>query len=366
MRGRRWFLTIALLLHLPLFVYPIVRLGDWLDLPGWLTLLVLLPLVPSQYLSRFVLTNKKAIGAGLYRTFASFWLGLSPVLLMTLLLFEVFVAGSVFAEHEAALMVISTSIMTALVGVLAAMIPRVRRVQLIANQLSMPVRFIQISDVHIGSRSSSFLESIVYRIIQHQPDFVCITGDLVDARDLSETQLRSLRALPMPVYYTTGNHERYEDLENILERLDRLGVNVMRNAAMDFSDEIQILGIDDADRPTQVREQLNALEVDPNRYSILLYHRPVGLEDAAAAGVDLMVSGHTHNGQIFPFRILVQWMFKYMKGLYQHGRTHLYVSQGTGTWGPVMRIGTRSEITLFELSPELAGEERCAMSTAAR
>ena len=199
MRGRRWFLTIALLLHLPLFVYPIVRLGDWLDLPGWLTLLVLLPLVPSQYLSRFVLTNKKAIGAGLYRTFASFWLGLSPVLLMTLLLFEVFVAGGVFAEHEAALMVISTSIMTALVGVLAAMIPRVRRVQLIANQLSMPVRFVQISDVHIGSRSSSFLESIVYRIIQHQPDFVCITGDLVDARDLSETQLRSLRALPMPV-----------------------------------------------------------------------------------------------------------------------------------------------------------------------
>ena len=110
MRGRRWFLTIALLLHLPLFVYPIVRLGDWLDLPGWLTLLVLLPLVPSQYLSRFVLTNKKAIGAGLYRTFASFWLGLSPVLLMTLLLFEVFVAGGVFAKYEAALMVISTSI----------------------------------------------------------------------------------------------------------------------------------------------------------------------------------------------------------------------------------------------------------------
>ena len=248
-------------------------------------------------------------------------------------------------------MVISTSIITALVGVLAAMIPRVRRVQLIANQLSMPVRFVQISDVHIGSRSSSFLESIVYRIIQHQPDFVCITGALVDARALSESQLRSLRALPMPVYYTTGNHERYEDLESILERLDRLGVNVMRNAAIDFSDEIQILGIDDADRPTQVREQLNGLEVDPNRYSILLYHRPVGLEDAAAAGVDLMVSGHTHNGQIFPFRILVQWMFKYMKGLYQHRRTHLYVSQGTGTWGPVMRIGTRSEITLFELSP---------------
>ena len=97
-------------------------------------------------------------------------------------------------------MVISISMMTALVGVLAAMIPGVRRVQLIANQLSMPVRFVQISDVHIGSRSSSFLESIVYRIIQHQPDFVCITGDLVDARDLSETQLSSLRAIPMTVY----------------------------------------------------------------------------------------------------------------------------------------------------------------------
>ena len=145
---------------------------------------VLLPLVTSQYLSRFVVTNTKAVGAGLYRTLASFWLGLSPVLVMTLLVLEVLVAGGLFVEQEAALLVMGISMLIAGLGVGAAMLPQVRRVQLTSHQLNLPVRFVQITDVHIGSRGTSFLESIVYRIIEIQPDFVCITGDLIDVEDL--------------------------------------------------------------------------------------------------------------------------------------------------------------------------------------
>jgi hypothetical protein len=83
-----------------------------------------------------------------------------------------------------------------------------------------------------------------------------------------------------------------------------------------------------------------------------MYHRPRGLEAAADAGIDLMLSGHTHNGQIFPFNFVVSSVFDKVKGMYKNGNSRLYVSQGTGTWGPVMRIGTRSEITLFEITPE--------------
>jgi predicted MPP superfamily phosphohydrolase len=82
-----------------------------------------------------------------------------------------------------------------------------------------------------------------------------------------------------------------------------------------------------------------------------LYHRPRGLEAAANAGVDLMISGHTHNGQIVPFNFVVRRVFERAVGLFSEGLTQLYVSPGTGTWGPIMRLGSRGEITLFEVQP---------------
>mgnify|MGYP000456671916 CR=1 FL=1 len=75
-------------------------------------------------------------------------------------------------------------------------------------------------------------------------------------------------------------------------------------------------------------------------------------EAAAAAGVNLIISGHTHNGQIYPFNFLVSRVFDRIKGMYQIGSARQYVNEGTGTWGPIMRVGTRSEITLFEIAPE--------------
>ena len=102
----------------------------------------------------------------------------------------------------------------------------------------------------------------------------------------------------------------------------------------------------------QVQRQLKKIDIEPVGFSLLLYHRPRGLESAAEAGVDLMISGHTHNGQIMPFNLAVRKVFDKVKGMYRHGKTRLYVSQGTGTWGPVMRVGTLSEITLFEIESE--------------
>jgi len=96
--------------------------------------------------------------------------------------------------------------------------------------------------------------------------------------------------------------------------------------------------------------QLSQLELDPEAFKILLYHRPMGLEAAAEHGIDLMLTGHTHAGQIMPFNLVVKRVFAHVRGLATHGPTTLYVSPGTGTWGPVMRLGSRSEITCFELS----------------
>ena len=116
-------------------------------------------------------------------------------------------------------------------------------------------------------------------------------------------------------------------------------------------DDIQFVGIDDSDNPGHVADTLPSIAMDKSKYRILLYHRPLGWEDAREHGIELMLSGHTHNGQIFPFNLLVKTRFKKIHGLYQNGGSALYVSPGTGTWGPIMRLGSVNEITCINLRP---------------
>jgi predicted MPP superfamily phosphohydrolase len=351
-RARGWsrFLLAALALHVPLFAYPVLRLCAWLDLSWWLTAILFIPIFFSQILSRVYLRRNRSAWAGWLRKLADAWLGISPVLVSVLLLFEVAVIVTGMETALAAGWVIGISFALAVFGVLNALTPSVKRVPLRSHKLDRPLRFVQLSDVHIGSRSLAFLERIIHRVNQLEPDFVCITGDFIDASGLTALQLRSLKSVVGPIYFSIGNHEKYEDLAAIEENLTSLGVEVLRNRTV-LADGLQFIGIDDMDDALQVSRELSKMAVDDNRFSILLYHRPRGLEAAASAGVDLMLSGHTHGGQIIPFNLVVNRVFKRSRGLYRLGTSVLYVSTGTGTWGPVMRLGTRSEITLFEVEP---------------
>ena len=98
-----------------------------------------------------------------------------------------------------------------------------------------------------------------------------------------------------------------------------------------------------------MRSQLSQLTPAPDQFRVLLYHRPDGAEDAARWGAHLMLCGHTHHGQIVPFNWLVKRVFPRIRGAYQVGEMLLYVSPGTGTWGPTLRLGSRSEIGIIEL-----------------
>lgn len=352
-RQRVWsrFLGAALALHIPLFFYPILRLCDWLDFPWWLTAIVFFPLAGSQVVSRLYLRGRHALWARIYRKGADFWLGLSPLVLLALLVAEVLVALTPVSPFTAAISIIVVAVSVGMLGVVSAVRPMVKRISLTSKNLRAPVRFAQITDVHVGSRSAAFLANVIGRVNRLEPDFLCITGDFIDAPGIPEASLVSLRSVRCPIYFCIGNHEKYEDLDEILSRLRNLGVTVLRNDTARFRDDLQVIGIDDLDDEHQVERQLRHIEVDRSAFALLLYHRPRGLEAAAEAGIDLMLSGHTHNGQIIPFNLVVGRVFDHIVGLHEWGETKLYVSQGTGTWGPVMRIGTRSEITLFEVAP---------------
>lgn len=206
----------------------------------------------------------------------------------------------------------------------------------------------QISDVHVGSRDGRFLARAVRRVNGAQPDYVMITGDLVDFRAVPVRELASLAELEAPAFFIIGNHERYVDCEEICGRLASLGITVLRDRAV-RAGPLQIAGIDDAEPKSQVSRVLPALSPDPDAFRILLYHRPNGVRDAAAWGFHLMLCGHTHNGQIVPFNYVVRRVFPRIHGLYREQGLHLYVSPGTGTWGPVLRLGSSCEVTLLRL-----------------
>jgi uncharacterized protein len=222
---------------------------------------------------------------------------------------------------------------------------------------------VQLSDVHIGPLlGDRFVRSIVEKANAQRPDIVVITGDLVDG-DVAQLRpqmeaFAKLRAR-YGVYFVTGNHEYYSGVDEWMPELARLGIRVLRNervAIGDSSSSIDLAGIDDF---TAARfgeghgpDLKRALEGrDPGRELVLLAHQPKAIGGAAIAGVGLQLSGHTHGGQIWPFRHAVGLVQPYVEGLHRHGElTQIYVSRGTGFWGPPMRLAAPAEITKLVLT----------------
>ncbi|MCZ6643489.1 MAG: metallophosphoesterase [Gammaproteobacteria bacterium] len=276
------------------------------------------------------------------------WLGFSFVAFMFLVPWEL--ANLIFdlPGQASAWSLLAATALVGAGGFMNAQILAVRTVDVNAPQLVDNINIVQISDVHVGSRSSRFLARVVKRINKLSADYVFITGDLIDGRNISERELSSLANLEAPTYYIIGNHERYVDLDAICTRLGNLGVHVLRNESHTLGD-IQLVGIDDAETKTQLRTVLPTIAAMPDKFRILLYHRPDGVREAAAWGAHLMLCGHTHHGQIFPVNYLVKRFFPQFRGSYQEDDLLLYISPGTGTWGPMLRLGSRSEISMIRL-----------------
>jgi predicted MPP superfamily phosphohydrolase len=222
-------------------------------------------------------------------------------------------------------------------------------------------RILQLSDLHLDHvRGRRWLKTVVERARSLGPDLIAITGDLAEgsvrqfSRDLEP--LEGLEA-PHGVYFVTGNHEYFHDLDGWLRFLDSQDIRVLRNERVPIGGPdlgFDLAGIDDHDggriAPGHGPDLEAALKGrDPSRVVVLLAHQPRVVHDASEAGVDLVLSGHTHGGQIWPFSYLVFLQQPYLKGLVNHRGTYLYISSGTGFWGPPMRLGTTAEMTMITL-----------------
>ena len=209
-------------------------------------------------------------------------------------------------------------------------------------KLTQETKAIFISDIHLGSNSRAHLQAIIDKIMPLDYDMVMIGGDLFDSSSFRSDDLSPLGALDKPIYFITGNHEYYvKDHDVKLSSLESYNIITLDNESVRFRD-LNLIGISDNQ---SVKAQANKAEplCDATHFNLILVHQPA-LWQSAPTATDFMISGHTHQGQIFPFQWLVRLQFKTVYGLYQRAQASLYVSSGAGTWGPAMRLGTQNEI----------------------
>jgi uncharacterized protein len=246
--------------------------------------------------------------------------------------------------------------------------PSVREVRVRLRRLPAALSgltIVQLTDLHIGlTLGRRFVEEVVARVNQLRPDVIVITGDLVDGSvagiggDIAP--IADLRARH-GVFFVTGNHEYYSGVTEWLAHLPSLGVRVLRNQRVTIgegADLLDLAGVDDWNARHQAQGHGPDLAAalagrDPNRTVVLLAHQPRQLHEAARAGVDLQLSGHTHGGQIWPWNYMVRLQQPVVAGLAREGETQIYVSSGTGYWGPPMRLGAPAEITRVVLEREV-------------
>jgi hypothetical protein len=218
---------------------------------------------------------------------------------------------------------------------------------------------VQLTDVHVGPFiGRRFIDALVDEANALQPDVVVVTGDLVDGGvDELGRAVAGLAGLEarFGTFFVTGNHDFYSGADDWTRFLESIGLNVLRNRRVEIGDAggtFDLVGVDDWSRRRRGGYDLDEAlaDRDPDRAAVLLAHQPANIDVVAERGIDLQISGHTHGGQLFPMTALAGLRFDYIRGLYHHGDTRLYVSRGCGFWGPPARIGSPPELVKFVLT----------------
>lgn len=237
--------------------------------------------------------------------------------------------------------------------------PVVTFVDVSQNRFERPYRIVQISDMHIGGLiERDFVARSVDAINALEPDLIAITGDLCDAdiATLAEAvgELRRLKSR-FGTYYIVGNHEYFHSIDETIAHVKTLGIRVLENSAVPINGDFFIAGVHDlfgyraGIYPPDITQATQ--EIPADMPTLLLAHQPKFIGHLEGFEPSLMLCGHTHGGQLWPFGHFVSLAQPYVKGLHTLGSNrHIYVNSGIGFWGPPMRLGSQAEITCITWS----------------
>ena len=345
------------------------REGAFLVLAALLVLLILQPLLHRRESRRGRTMAVVVYGwCGVWFMLVS-WLGISDLLLwlfrapLAMALPGDGVAPEVLSRYRALAVAALVAVLSAMAVKNAFRPPELTRVSLTLARWPRALdgfRIAQISDLHIGPiLGRAFAATLTERANGARPDLTVITGDLADGdphhlRD-EVAPLRDLRA-PHGVFFVTGNHDHYSDDMRWCGALEAMGIRTLRNERVAIGtggEGFDLAGVDDHNEGLnggdREAHRMALAGRNPERPVVLLAHDPMSTPLAVEHGVDLQLSGHTHGGQLWPFRYLVRLSTPFVAGLFRRGETAIYVNRGAGFWGPPMRLGAPAEITLITL-----------------
>lgn len=217
------------------------------------------------------------------------------------------------------------------------------------------LKVLAMSDLHLGYATGvSELSQWVRQINNEQPDVVIIAGDIVDVSTKplmhdSIYQLFKKIEAPLGVYTCLGNHEYYAGVDNCVDFFKKAGIHLLRDSVALVDSTFYLVGRDDKTNPGRKPIKQLMAGIDHSKPVILLDHQPYDLQESVDNKIDLQFSGHTHNGQIWPFSLITKAIYENSHGFVKKGETSIYVSSGIGIWGGKFRIGTQSEFVVFNI-----------------
>lgn len=234
--------------------------------------------------------------------------------------------------------------------------PRVEHIEIeLDKPLERDITIVAVSDVHLGDGTGKrTLRRYVDMINAENPDLIVVGGDLIDnslvpvIRHRIAEELSMLKA-PMGVYMAAGNHEYISGIEAVERFLECTPVKLLRDSVVTLPCGLQIVGRDDATNHRRALLKDLVAQCDAAKPIMVLDHQPYKLAAVNSLGVDLLFSGHTHHGQVWPVSMLTDKMFEQSHGYRKWSNSHIYVSSGLSLWGPPFRIGTHSDMAVFHL-----------------
>lgn len=362
------FLTIVLSVWALMHAYVFARLGSipWLGLhqSPWKLWLIALGCWAFYPLVRTVDAFKPGFVPWLIEGFAAQWIGILFLAFAGFLILDLVTLGGALWRAY------TVTLRGALVGVVAVLslvasiqgfrAPVVREYEVALPGLPRErdgLVLVHVSDLHLGAvLRGSWMRRLAGRVAELRPDLVVVVGDVIDGdAPRVEPMLPELSRLqaPLGVWAVTGNHEYYAGVDASVRILERAGFNVLRNRSAEVVPGLVLAGVDDLSARRQFHASGDALgralSPRPAGATILLSHTPLRVEESARLGVGLMLSGHTHNGQIWPFTHLVRLRYPHICGRYEVDGMTLLVSRGAGTWGPRMRLWRPGEVLKITL-----------------
>lgn len=344
-------------------VYVFTRLGSvpWIAQHASRRTLIILAVILwlSYPLTRFI--SNRSLLAWPFEFLAANWVGFFFLLFALFFMVDVLTLGGVLFAKWTPLIRTLTALAAVLLGMIA-LIQGYRAPVVSEYEVHLPglpqerdkLSVVALTDLHLGRLTGrDWLEKRVAQVDALHPDLVVISGDLADS-DARQVEplipvLKQLRA-PLGVWAVTGNHDLYAGIDHTVSIMEKSGFHVLRDRWEQVLPGLILAGVDDLGSRRDAGDAIpRALTNRPAGGTLYLSHTPSHAENAAALRAGLMISGHTHNGQIWPFNYLVRLRYSLLSGRYDINGMTVLVCRGTGTWGPRMRLWQRGEILKITL-----------------